>query len=455
MLGGGSIGDFGSGKRYFVGGVCWFMNLCERLHRLLVGVSIAVCCVGILHGQVTKITDPARLSANAVPLEFGQGSASAVALDGAPAGKVFERWGITFRSDPPFAPVILTRDRNSGFGSVPMFFWFLSTGEFGEGQGSQPLVVDFQVPLKRVLFRPASYVGPNWEQEQVVLKAFDSRGTLLGTVEQTGISGPIGLETASPYGISKVLFDYPSGLPESIEEISLDYLEGARAFTTYLTQIGAGNTSSDIAGVTTLLTSFVVSNPSNIQAQGQISFFDNDGQPLVLSLSGAPASTIDLLVGPLQSTILSMDGTPSTVITGYAVVRANVPLDSLAIFSVYDASGVEQSNADISAAGGVVSAVAPVQRFDGGRLDSGLAIVNTGQKDAELRIGGQGLDSAFLELSPGEHVAQFLSELFPSLASHDYEGTIRFTSSQPVAVVVLRTRDGVPVSAVPVGSLQR
>lgn len=355
---------------------------------------------------------------------------------------------------PPFIPVIETRDRNSGLGEIPDYFWYVSNGGFGEGQASQPLVIDFDIPAEAVLFRPATYTGlPS--NKVVYLEAFDSQGSSLGTIEHPGISAPFGLRTTSPLGISKIVFDYRDPYPESIESLVVDYLDGERAFTTYLAQIGSGRTSSASLEDVSLTTSFILSNPSDIQAQGLISFFDNDGQPLLLTLNGAAASTLGLSIDPFKSAKLEMDVSSSTVLTGYAVVRANVPLDSLAIFSVLGGSGEELSNADVDATKGFFSAVAPVQQFSGSQSESGLAIVNTGPDEAQIWIEGQGLETAFLTLSPGEHVAEFLSEMFPSLQGDAYDGSLHIVSNQPVAVVALRTRGGLPVSAVPVSSVQR
>ncbi len=101
----------------------------------------------------------------------------------------------------------------------------------------------------------------------VFLEAFDPQGTSLGTVEHDGFSGPVGLETSSPLGISKVVFDYRDSTPEEFEAITIDYLEGERIFTTYLAQIGAGTVTSDNSEDLTLSTSFIVSNPAGVPAR--------------------------------------------------------------------------------------------------------------------------------------------------------------------------------------------
>ena len=43
--------------------------------------------------------------------------------------------------------------------------------------------------------------------------------------------------------------------------------------------------------------------------------------------------------------------------------------------------------------------------------------------------------------------------MFPSLQGNAYDGSLHIVSNQPVAVVALRTRGGLPVSAVPVSSV--
>ncbi len=423
--------------------------------RLVCAVVLAICCTGYATSQVSKIDDPDQLAPHAVRLGFGDMNVPKIALAGAPAGAVFKRWGVTFPGSGPFEPVIRKRDRSSGVAGIPEYFWYVSTESEGDGQPTQPLIVDFALPLKSVLLWPARYVGLSSGQEQLRLQAFDAEGTSLGTIEQTGIDGPVGLTTSSPKGISKVLFSNPSGVPESIEEIAIEYLEGPRAFTSFLAQIGDGKVQlQEGDDEVTLTTSFIISNPTELPVQCRIAFFDSAGQPLDLTVNGTTASTVDFQLDPHGSMTLVSDGSSNPASSGYAVVSAAAPVASLAVFSMNDASGTELSNADVESSTGVVSALVPVYIFREEQFDSGFAIVNTGGVEAEVVIEADQQEAMLMTLGPGEHVARFVSELFPSTAERDVQSSLYVMSSQPVAVISLRTERGLPVSAVPIASLQ-
>ena len=62
---------------------------------------------------------------------------------------------------------------------------------------------------------------------------------------------------------------------------------------------------------------------------------------------------------------------------------------------------------------------------------------------------GESLQTSF-PLEPGQHLAEFIDELFPELVGVDATGTLSVYSELPVVVTALRTQNGYPLSSYPV-----
>jgi hypothetical protein len=62
------------------------------------------------------------------------------------------------------------------------------------------------------------------------------------------------------------------------------------------------------------------------------------------------------------------------------------------------------------------------------------------------------LGASKVSLEPG---ARFLAECLPALGSADFKGSVLVGSSGPVAIVLIGTKKGLPVSSLPVGSTEK
>ncbi|MGH9340350.1 MAG: hypothetical protein ACRD1R_12375, partial [Acidobacteriota bacterium] len=112
-----------------------------------------------------------------------------------------------------------------------------------------------------------------------------------------------------------------------------------------------------------------------------------------------------------------------------------------------------------SSSGKILSSGA-VHRIADEDIDSGLALVNTSSEAAQLFVlllpeSGQSIRVEEIQLGPGEHRAKFLGETFPEVLQGDFQGNICVSSDRAIALVVIRTKDGLPISSLPVGSTER
>ncbi|MGI0044886.1 MAG: hypothetical protein ACRD47_14365, partial [Nitrososphaeraceae archaeon] len=115
--------------------------------------------------------------------------------------------------------------------------------------------------------------------------------------------------------------------------------------------------------------------------------------------------------------------------------------------------------AGIGSSSGKILSSGAVHRIADEDIDSGLALVNTSSEAAELFVlllpeSGQSI-RVKIQLGPGEHRAKFLGEIFPEVLQGDFQGNIRVSSDRAIALVVIRTKDGLPISSLPVGSTER
>lgn len=407
-------------------------------------IGILGLAAGTASAQVTKLSSKAVFSAEAVLLNFeGQ-------RDGARADELLSQWGVVFLGSSGSIPTIRALPSIIG-GADNSVLENTSSGS----SASIPLVINFRFPVRRVgmdLFNGTA-------STQATLTAFDPLGNQLGSVQETGLAEVVflGLETTSMRGIAKVVVSYGARPElEQIDNLIFDYLSRP-TFETVLAQVGDG-----VFPGGALQTIIVASNLSNSTAQGELKLFGSDGTPLSLTINEAEGSSFSFTLPPLASRTFVSSGTKSSTTAGYAVIRANVPVEATAIFRILDTQRQPVSEAGVSAAAGKPYQVGVVQKVVAGNFNSGLAAVNTGSQAADSRIelfdesGTRvAVDETLLDLAPGGHIARFLTELFPQLENQDFRGTVVITSNRPLALVILRTVNGLVISSLPVGSTQR
>ena len=90
-------------------------------------------------------------------------------------------------------------------------------------------------------------------------------------------------------------------------------------------------------------------------------------------------------------------------------------------------------------------------------ISTGIAFVNPSDETASVqiqfrrRVPSLATFEAELILAPGEHVAEFVEEIFPDDAGVGTEGYLIIRSDVPIAITALRTQNGFQMSSYPVG----
>jgi len=408
----------------------------------LAGVVLALFTAH-LSAQLSEV--PGREDFGSGSLEFDfEGPKS-----GAQAGDILSRWGLRFSKGNMGTPTILTR--------VELVFPnnLLFNGDGSGSSADVPLVIDLEYPAAKVGFE----LSNGDELTQISVTAFDGLGNSLGSVQRSGLQEPafMGVGVTGGNGISKLLVSY--GSSEQIEEIDdliVEYVD-RKEFATYLAQIADG----PIPGFGAFQTTVIVTNASNSTASGELALFDSNGMPLELDFGEGKKSAVSLEIPPSSSVTLVSSGTASPVGVGYASITTNVPVDGTAVFRLTSPSGEIVSEAGVGSASGRVDALGAVEKIVADNFDSGIAAVNVGDSasDAEILLydqDGELVDQnrSLLDLPAGGHTSGFLSGIFPSVQSEDFSGTIRIVSDVPIALVIMRTANGVVISSLPVGSLQ-
>jgi hypothetical protein len=331
---------------------------------------------------------------------------------------------------------------------------FLHNGDGSGGSANVPLIIDLKYPASKVGFD--LFNGD--ENTQVTVTAFDGLGNSLGTVQRSGVddSDFLGVGVGGSVGISKLLLSYGNDdKSEEIDELIVEYVDRP-GFASYLAQIADG----PIPGYGTFQTTIIITNVSNSTASGELAFFDSDGAPLELDFGNGKKSTLELLIPPVSSVTFVSSGTASPVGVGYARIESTVPVDGTAVFRLTLPNGDIASEAGVGSDHGRMDIVGAVEKLVSENFDSGIAVVNTSDSEADADIllydqNGELMDQnkSLLNLPAGTHTSGFLSTIFPSLQTEDFSGTIRVVSDVPLAVVIMRTANGVVISSLPVGSL--
>jgi hypothetical protein len=399
-----------------------------------------------LFGAVEKFTDATVFSGESVKVDFEN------LADGARVATVYDGWGVQFGVSDQSQPA--THTIASALGT------FNNVVRNVNPQGSSanvPLILNFFHPVSKVGF----FLGNGTVATEATISAFGPDGTSLGSIQQDQLDEPqfVGISTDDPAGMSKVVISYGAAAEEEqIDDLTFEYLV-REAFEVALAAVGDGPIP-DLGGFRTTI---VISNLTNSTAVGEISFFRGEGASTSITVEDSgfelTGSSFDFSIPAFGSRTLTTIGDSAPIFSGYARIVSNVPVEATAIFQVVTPEGELLTEAGVGSAVGKVISVGAAQRFTVGNLNSGIAVVNLGSAagTASVRLRSEtGTTSNIgIPLQPGEHQAQFLSEMFPQFDTADFQGTLTITSSQPLALVILRTADGLPFSSLPVGSTEK
>ncbi len=405
-----------------------------------------------LFGQVTKITEEGEfLDSDSIKIFFGD-----VSVD-VRADNAYSSLGVVFDGELGTAPTTLWWDPWQG--TLTGHRVLRNVGEESV-QLDSALITRFRNPVSKLAF----FLANGHEDTIANIRAFAPNGDFLGEIEQSGIDEKnpvfVGLETANTTGMATVVLDYGDSSAEQTSILYFNYTN-PRPFHTYLAQIANGP-----AGGGTYLQTVLQfqSQFDRGRAEVVLRLFDQAGEPLTLNLSGEENSVFEFDLISLTSRRLISDGVGEELTVGYASIESTRPIAAQAIVRTLGSNGLPIHEAGVEATEARPNASIPVERDPTAGLNSGVAIVNVGDKESVVTIGlldetGVKPEEVFnfpsFILEPGEHRAVFLTEIFDFLVDRAFVGSLSVTSREPAAVTSFRTYKGVAWSSLPVGSTQK
>ncbi len=404
-----------------------------------------------VRGQI-DLPAPGEFSDDSVTLGFGSGFQSHRTT-----------WGISYRAgdggtlalrnytefvdisipEPPFNP-LLSNEPPAGRDSAGL-----------------PLVIDFALPIRRVELALAS----GRVSATASLRVFDYLGVELGRLDGIQILGSgepeggihsVGVGTSASQGIAKLVVDYGDApQPELLHSLKVEYLSRP-TFRIVIPQVARGRLQQGGR----LETSIAIAAAGSPTA-GEIRFFDQNGQPLLVGgESSIPVSD------PTQSgQFIETNAFDREEFQGYAVIESGSPLAVSATYSAIDGDGTVFSEAGVAGSTPALLVVGTARELrrlgtvsPGVRtndLRTALAVVNLSDQSSHVifsfRWQGASFDrtdGAYLDLPPHGQYAGFLADLF-SLGGEEARGSLTVYANQPFSVTTLETRDGLPVASLP------
>ena len=207
-----------------------------------------------------------------------------------------------------------------------------------------------------------------------------------------------------------------------------------------LPQVAFGGPDGGINMKTVLY--FTTNVPSGVF--GTANIFDNDGNPLAASADGGqPSSAITFTVPGNRVTRVVLDG-DQTLRSGWIrlTLSGQVHLIASAIFQTFNGADLI-SEAGVLESAQVFNSLIYV-KSESGKSNVGVAVANsqtTNTLTIELfDVAGTLYDRRTVTLPPDGHLANFVTELFPQLASvTDFDGAISIRSDTQFAAVALRS----------------
>ncbi len=416
-----------------------------RITLLLLVVVLSTC---MPFAQVKPFGSADRFSKDAVLLNSNRWLPSR-----SPAKYLFMKWGVTLDGERGAVTFYVGEWPPLDIGPPHLPHAILSNGIPPEGSTTLPLEIESDRPLKRIGFVLIPHdvglaVPPPIDVGFAVpatttITAFDRSGQVLGTVVEHQAWIFVGLEAVGPEGISRVTIKSDQGI-EGIENLIVEYPSRPQ-FTTYLPQLANGEG---------FRSSITFLNLSDSTAEGAISVYDPAGAGLDL---GGLGETTHFSIPPGASKALMTSAT-GQLKTGYAVVTSDCPLQVQALYTTSGSEGTVREAGIVGVTASYGRVGAPVVKDPDRSVDTAIAVVNPNDEnwgvwfDLIDNTDGSLPDSAPVGIPSHGQIAKFIWEVFPQLAGKAWQGSVRIRSSKPVAVMMVRTLDGVATSSFPVAS---
>jgi len=208
----------------------------------------------------------------------------------------------------------------------------------------------------------------------------------------------------------------------------------------FFPQIGNGT------GNTLVLLSSIVLLDSGADTVATVEFFSQDGQPMSLSLQGQGDSRAIWVFNLARGASLELKTTgDGNLQVGYARISGGVGLSGTAVFEEKDAiTGITLTEAGVPAAEPLTGFTVFVDTV--GSRNTGLALINPvasgGAAHLTLRLYSKSfvlLRTVSVDLAEGEHLAQFVTELFPDYGqASEMQGVLTVASDRGVVAATIR-----------------
>ena len=189
--------------------------------------------------------------------------------------------------------------------------------------------------------------------------------------------------------------------------------------------------------------SFLIFNISSSTADVTLALTQNDGSPMTVTIPGSgpgtgTGSTFHFSLAAHASVFLQTDGLgPGKV--GAGVVTSSVPVGASAVFTVLDSQGRFKTEAGVGNSPVLTSLTIPVDFT--GQFNTGVAFLNPTANSVPvtfklLAANGVIVNSDTRTLAANNHLALFVNELFPGIAS--FRGSLAVSATAGIAAIALR-----------------
>ena len=204
------------------------------------------------------------------------------------------------------------------------------------------------------------------------------------------------------------------------------------------------------------VTTFTISNTSEVEVKGTIWFQDDDGEPLRLPFGGAEYPSIGITIPAKGSITYSTDGRSlygnDVVDVGWAIMQADGPVQGVATYRLWE-NNRPRFDVSVPATLPTIAHTTAATRstaFALGNIYSARPVSVFAEATSNS---GQSYRSATITLPQLGHRAMSLGEAIPNLPT-DFRGTLGLYSRNEFAVLVLREADGI-YSSLPSGHWAR
>lgn len=188
----------------------------------------------------------------------------------------------------------------------------------------------------------------------------------------------------------------------------------------------------------TLQSEIILTNPLRSPDQGHLLLYDEDGQPMTLTIDGSPVNSLHFAIAPGGSVKFETGGI-GPLKSGYGVVyssRSDSEMAGNLILNI--------GSGEVSVPGSPLGKEHHVYVESTDLAQSGVALANLDDRPLKVQLTlrsatGTILRDRSLEIAAGSRVARFLGEIF-SGALAGFQGTLHARADRPFALMGLRQR---------------